>query len=273
MHLGMVAALGFQPKFYFKKVNMANTKTDSKTDFSFSDFKTELKREWMMRRYQKLTQGEVMLEEKVMGFFIHIKTHLVVSWRSVVKRTLDIACCTLALIFFAPVILIVALLIKGDSKGPMLYEQIRVGKKGRLFKIYKFRTMIVDAEEKCGPVWAKTDDPRVTRIGKFLRKSHLDELPQLVNVLLGDMSIVGPRPERPYFVNELRKLIPHYDRRFYAKPGITGLAQIKRHYDETIADVKKKLRYDSLYIQKMCPLLDLKVMMMTVGSVIFQTGR
>ena len=139
--------------------------------------------------------------------------------------------------------------------------------------MYKFRSMIQNAEDTSGPVWAKADDPRITRIGKFMRKTHLDELPQLYNVLRGDMSIVGPRPERPYFVNELRKVIPHYDRRFYAKPGITGLAQIKRHYDETLSDVKKKLRYDRLYVQKMCPLLDLKVMAMTVGSVILQTGR
>ena len=124
-----------------------------------------------------------------------------------------------------------------------------------------------------GPIWASSRDARITRIGTFLRRAHLDELPQFFNVLRGDMSLVGPRPERPHFVKQLRKAIPHYDRRLCVKPGITGLAQIKRRYDESIADVKKKVRYDVLYIRKMCPVLDFMVLALTVKAVLMGTGR
>jgi lipopolysaccharide/colanic/teichoic acid biosynthesis glycosyltransferase len=130
-----------------------------------------------------------------------------------------------------------------------------------------------DAELATGPVWAKQDDPRITRVGSFLRKTHLDELPQFFNVLKGEMSIVGPRPERPHFVSELRKAIPHYDRRHFARPGVTGLAQVKRRYDETLKDVRNKVRYDVLYIRKMCPFLDMKLIFMTVGACLLRTGR
>jgi lipopolysaccharide/colanic/teichoic acid biosynthesis glycosyltransferase len=167
----------------------------------------------------------------------------------------------------------VALAVKLDSAGPIIYSQTRVGLRGKHFKIYKFRTMRQDAELLTGPVWARQNDARITRIGNFLRKTHLDELPQFFNVIKGEMSLVGPRPERPHFVSELRTAIPHYDRRHFAKPGVTGLAQVKRSYDETIADVRKKVRYDVLYIKKMCPLLDIKVIFMTLGECILRTGR
>ena len=150
------------------------------------------------------------------------------------------------LIVFSPIMLVVAMLIKISMGGPILYGQIRVGKNGKLFKIYKFRSMVQDAEAKTGPVLATKNDPRVTGLGKFLRASHLDELPQLFNVLRGQMSFVGPRPERPEFVNQFNEQIVNYSKRHNVKPGITGLAQICLPYDATASD---KLHYDLFYIE------------------------
>ncbi len=150
------------------------------------------------------------------------------------------------LVVFSPIMLVVAALIKITMGGPILYGQIRVGKNGKLFKIYKFRSMVQDAEAKTGPVLATKNDPRVTGLGKFLRASHLDELPQLLNVLSGQMSFVGPRPERPEFVNQFNEQIVNYAKRHNVKPGITGLAQICLPYDATASD---KLHYDLFYIE------------------------
>ncbi|MCM8775340.1 MAG: sugar transferase [Candidatus Omnitrophica bacterium] len=241
--------------------------------FSACEFKKALERDWMLRRYYKWSHGQVPVEDRILDGMERIKLEIITSWRLMVKRLLDISVSTLGLIVFSPVMAVTAIAIKLDSPGPVIFRQSRVGMKGRQFFMYKFRTMHEDAEAATGPVWASQNDPRVTRVGNLLRKTHLDELPQLWNVLEGTMSVVGPRPERPYFVNELRKWIPHYDRRLCAKPGITGLAQIKRRYDETIADVRKKVRYDILYIQKMCPLLDMKVIALTVLAVLGRTGR
>ena len=240
---------------------------------SLAEMRKSLERDWVIRRYQKWMQGEELFEDRVKDFVTKVKTQFVTSWRFLVKRNLDVLVALAALVFAAPIIVLVALVLKLDSRGPVFYSQVRVGRKGKQFNMHKFRTMVDHAEAKTGPVWAKENDPRVTRVGKFLRKTHLDELPQLFNVLKGQMSIVGPRPERPYFVEEFRHMIPHYDRRLCASPGITGLAQIKRRYDETLADVKKKLRYDILYVEKMCPLLDFKVLAMTFGAVMLRTGR
>lgn len=227
----------------------------------------------MLRRYQKSINGQIAFEERIQEMGVNAWSVLKNSWRSIIKRSLDVVSTTLSLVIFAPLMGIVALAVKLDSKGPALYSQVRVGKNGKFFKIYKFRTMKNNAEKESGPVWAQQNDPRITRLGKFLRTSHLDELPQLINVLKGEMSLVGPRPERPMFVEELKKVIPHYEQRLSAKPGITGLAQINRTYDETLQDVKQKVRYDRFYIKKMCPFLDVKVLVLTVGTMMFRTGR
>jgi len=240
---------------------------------SIGEFKTDLERDYMIRRYQKIVHGSVPIEERIGDLITHSYVYLVTSWRLFIKRTLDLTLSLFGIIFGLPLFAVIAIAIKLDSRGPVLYKQERVGMRGKTFFMYKFRSMREDAEYNSGPVWAKEHDPRVTKLGSFLRKTHLDELPQLFNVLVGEMSIVGPRPERPYFVKQLRKQIPHYDRRHYAKPGITGLAQIKRRYDETLSDVKKKVRYDVLYIRKMCPFLDLKVVGLTVLTIIYKTGR
>lgn len=235
--------------------------------------KKELERDFLLRRYHKLLEGRSGWDEKLIESLIRIKTLLVTSWRSIVKRILDVLVAVTGLALSFPIMLMIALAIKLTSKGPVLYKQARIGRYGKIFNILKFRTMKVDAEKETGPIWAKANDPRIIPIGLFLRKAHLDELPQFFNVLKGEMSVVGPRPERPYFVSEFKKVIPHYAKRLYAKPGITGLAQLKRHYDESLSDVKKKLRYDILYVQKMCPILDVKLIALTFGEVVFRTGR
>jgi lipopolysaccharide/colanic/teichoic acid biosynthesis glycosyltransferase len=187
------------------------------------------------------------------------------------KRVMDYGIAVTASILAAPLLLIIALLVKLTSKGPIFYRQVRVGKDGRNFTILKFRSMCVDAEKGTGAVWAKANDPRLTPIGNLLRKSHLDELPQLFNVLKGEMSIVGPRPERPEIVKDLKLVIEDYDKRLEVLPGITGLAQVMNRYDETIEDVKKKVKYDLLYIRKMCWLVEMRILALT--CVVMLTGK
>lgn len=197
------------------------------------------------------------------------------GWRSreKLKRMLDLAGAGTALVLFSPVMAVLAAAIKLESGGPVIYVQERVGLSGRVFKMFKYRSMTVDAEAD-GPRWcAGSADPRITRLGAFLRKTHLDELPQLWNVLKGDMSLVGPRPERPCFVDELERLIPGYAERYRVKPGVTGLAQVHYRYDASIADVKRKLRFDRLYIQNMCLGLDLRILLRTLAVVATQQGK
>jgi exopolysaccharide biosynthesis polyprenyl glycosylphosphotransferase len=179
----------------------------------------------------------------------------------------------LGLLVTSPLLLLTALAVRLTSKGPVLYRQRRVGLNGRLFTVYKFRSMYVDAEARTGAVWAVKDDPRITPVGKWLRKLRLDELPQFWNVVRGDMSIVGPRPERPEFVDLLAAQIPYYRQRLAVKPGITGWAQINHKYGDSELDAMIKLEYDLYYIKHLAPALDfyiifhtLKVMVLSKGS-------
>ncbi len=187
------------------------------------------------------------------------------------KRYFDIFVSAFGFVVAAPIICITGLFIKLVSPGPIFFTQKRVGLNGEIFSIYKLRTMKVDAEKETGPVWASEDDPRLIKFGRIIRKLHLDELPQLYNVLKGDMSIVGPRPERPVFVDELSEKIEEYPKRLRVKPGITGLAQVRHKYDETIEDVKKKVKYDLLYIREMCLMVDIRILLRTI--VVALTGR
>jgi len=189
-----------------------------------------------------------------------------------VKRVLDIILSVLAVILLSPLFLSAYLLIKLSSRGPAIFTQTRVGKDGRLFTIYKFRTMRVDAEKETGAVWAQENDPRLIPYGRFLRKAHIDEIPQFVNVLKGEMSVIGPRPERPVFVDKLKHEITNYERRLDVKPGITGLAQVWHRYDETIEDVKKKIKYDLLYIKKVCLWTDIRILFRTFRVVFTGEG-
>jgi poly-beta-1,6-N-acetyl-D-glucosamine synthase len=186
-----------------------------------------------------------------------------------VKAFIDFMSAAAGLIVASPVMAAVAVAIKLDSKGPAIFKQKRVGLDGRIFTMYKFRSMVVDAEKNTGAVWATKNDPRVTRLGKFIRKTHLDELPQLINVLKGDMSMIGPRPERPDFVRTLNQQIEGYTRRLEVKPGITGLAQVCHKYDETLQDVRMKVKYDVEYIEKASLKTDMYVTLMTARRMVF----
>ncbi|MNS36121.1 UDP-N-acetylgalactosamine-undecaprenyl-phosphate N-acetylgalactosaminephosphotransferase [compost metagenome] len=187
------------------------------------------------------------------------------------KRALDISLAFIGLTVTGILFPIIALLIKLDSPGPVLYSQIRVGRKGRTFRIYKFRTMVQDAEAQ-GAVWAKKNDSRVTKLGDMLRKTRLDELPQLYNVLLGDMSMVGPRPERPEFVQTLAQNIPFFNRRHMVLPGLTGWAQVNYPYGASVEDALEKLQYDLYYIKNRSMFLDIEIILKTVGVVIKKQG-
>ena len=186
------------------------------------------------------------------------------TWEWLLKRLIDIVVSLIVLVVFSPLWLIIALAIKIDSKGPVFYRQKRVGKNKQEFELIKFRSMMPNAEDQTGPKWAEKEDPRVTRMGRFLRRTGIDEIPQFFNVLMSEMSIVGPRPERSYFVSELEQSIQFYSRRLIIKPGITGWAQIKYKYDESIDDVREKLRYDLYYIENMSVLLDMKIIVQTL---------
>jgi exopolysaccharide biosynthesis polyprenyl glycosylphosphotransferase len=192
-----------------------------------------------------------------------------VMWQSMYSFVIALA----ATIVTAPVMLMVAILVRLSSKGPVLYRQKRIGRNGAIFTLFKFRSMYANAEADTGPVWARKDDPRVTPVGRFLRRLRLDELPQLLNVVRGEMSIVGPRPERPEFVRALTEQIPYYRQRHCVKPGITGWAQINHKYGDTIEDTIRKLEFDLFYIKNLAPSLDayiifhtLKVMLLTRGA-------
>jgi len=187
------------------------------------------------------------------------------------KRALDIIVSLLSLMLFAPLILIISLAIRMDSKGPVFYRQERVGEDEKKFNLLKFRSMNVDAEEN-GPVWAKVDDERVTRVGQIIRKLRFDEIPQMFNVLKGEMSFIGPRPERPFFVDSLKNEIPFYSERHVVKPGITGWAQISYQYGASKEDALEKLKYDLYYIKHMSLILDLMILYETIKIVFWSKG-
>lgn len=210
---------------------------------------------------------------QIYGFpLIEISPQIMPPWEEAVKRGMDVVFAALVLLLGMPLWLLIALLIKLDSSGPVLYKQERVGRGGKIFKILKFRSMYQDAEKE-GPQWANRKDPRVTRVGKVLRKLHLDEIPQMWNVLKGDMSLVGPRPERPMFVEELSREIPLYPRRLRVRPGITGWAQVKHKYDESVEDVRKKVQYDLFYIENMSLRMDFKIILSTIAHMLMGKGH
>ncbi|MBI1745531.1 MAG: TIGR03013 family PEP-CTERM/XrtA system glycosyltransferase [Acidobacteria bacterium] len=188
------------------------------------------------------------------------------------KRVFDIGLSLLGVMVCFPLALLIAALIKLDSKGPIVFVQERVGQNGDIFNIMKFRSMRYNAEEDTGPVWAQDVDERVTRVGRFLRLFRLDELPQFINVLRGDMSFVGPRPERSYFVEQLKEAIPYYAQRHSVKPGITGWAQVRYKYGASVNDSLEKLQYDLFYIKNMSLLFDLAILLLSIKIVISGKG-
>ncbi len=211
---------------------------------------------------------------QIYGFpLIEVKPMLLTEWEKLAKRLMDVLVSALFLIVVSPVIILTAIAIRLESRGPVFYKQERLGLNGRVFRILKFRSMYQDAESRTGPVWSTKDDPRITRVGKFIRLVRIDEIPQMINVLRGEMSLVGPRPERPVFVEQLAKQIPYYKRRLNVRPGITGWAQVKHKYDESLEDVKQKLRYDLFYVENISLKMDIKILFRTILVVLFGKGH
>ncbi len=221
--------------------------------------------------YERVT-GKLLIESINPSWFIFSSGFRVTALNRLLKRALDIFCALLGGVLFLPFLPIVALAIRLDSPGTILFRQERVGEREKPFHLFKFRTMRQDAEKGAGAVWAQKDDPRVTKLGRFLRKSRIDEIPQLYNVLIGDMSLVGPRPERPEFVEQLKKVIPYYSERHFVKPGVTGWAQVRYPYGASVEDAVEKLRYDLYYIKNLSVAFDIMIIFETVKVVLFQRG-
>ena len=282
------------------------TKTDTIFDYEIYDARPKGQRFlrkakiWLNCGFWKVFISPLILAGSVLLYAFappkvfngNIKPLFLASLNESLKRLFDILGALVGLILTSVLFLIISILIKLDSKGPVFYTQLRVGQNqrrrsrrklaadiyterrngdrrnvnlnGRPFTIYKFRTMREDAEKKCGPVWASDNDPRITSVGRILRYLHLDELPQLINILKGDMSFVGPRPERPYFVTQFAAQIPKYNERLNIKPGLTGLAQIKCGYDQSVESVKTKLLYDLYYCQKNSFYHYMKILLLTI---------
>jgi len=216
--------------------------------------------------------GKVMLDSLNPSWVVFSQGFNRGTLTNVVKRAIDIVMSVVLLVLFLPVMALTAVLIKLDSRGPVLYRQQRVGECGQVFDVLKFRSMTVDAEKNGQPQWAQKQDNRVTRIGGIIRKLRIDELPQIFNVLKGDMSFVGPRPERPFFVKQLVEHIPYYSARHSVKPGITGWAQVRYPYGSSIEDAKEKLQYDLYYAKNHSWFLDLIIIFETVQVVLFGKG-
>ena len=203
---------------------------------------------------------------------LDINPDIMTELQTLVKRIMDIIISVFGLIVLIPFNIFVAILIKISSTGKIIYKQERMGKERRLFVLYKFRTMYENSEKDSGPVWASENDPRILPIGKILRKFRLDEIPQLLNVFKGEMSIVGPRPERVHFITELEKKIPYYNHRLRVKPGITGWAQVVGSYDKSVDDVINKLKLDFYYIENMSLMLDIKIIILTAWTIVRGKG-
>lgn len=292
---------------YLKATPVASYRTDIVYDAPRWSFgrRIQLKDSWnLLLRKTRYIFGEYAISNAfVLAFVAKTRSRAeVVSYQYAtpidrLQFAFNWVCALVGLLCVLPLMGLIALAIRFDSPGPIIYRQQRVGINrrrqnrrsssdallhcrrqgsdrrrenlfGRPFMVYKFRTMVADAEKRCGPVWATKNDPRTTRIGRFLRKTRLDELPQLFNVLRGEMSMVGPRPERPHFIQQLTKQIDSYSRRLDVLPGITGLAQVERGYDGTIEDVKSKVDCDLRYIQSRSIRKDLAIMFRTVGVVL-----
>ena len=192
--------------------------------------------------------------------------------RMLVKRTFDIVASASLLMLSLPVMIIAAIAVKLESHGPVIYRQSRVGLGGKPFDVLKFRSMRADAERDGTPQWAQRGDSRVTRVGHFMRLTRIDELPQLFSVLAGQMSLVGPRPERPYFVEQIAEKVPFYAARHSVKPGVTGWAQVRHHYGASVEDASDKLEYDLFYIKNFSLLRDLGIMLQTLRVVLWPEG-
>lgn len=224
-----------------------------------------------MSSYFERTLGQIRLDQLHAGWLVFGDGFNQGMVRSVIKRIFDVLAASLLLLLALPVLVVTALLIALDSPGPILYRQVRVGLNGRHFEVLKLRSMRQDAEKPGQPQWAVKSDSRVTRVGRVIRVMRIDELPQLINVLLGDMSLVGPRPERPPFVESLTREVPYYALRHSVKPGLTGWAQVRYQYGSSVDDAREKLQFDLYYVKNHTLFLDLLVLLKTVNVVL--TGK
>ena len=222
--------------------------------------------------FYEIAQSKLMLESITPGWFIFSDGFHRTTILSALKRAIDIALSCIGLLITLPFFPLIAVAIKLDSPGPVFFKQERTGNWEKRFMLIKFRTMSQDAEKGTGAVWAEKNDPRITKLGRFFRGSRVDEIPQLINVLLGSMSFVGPRPERPEFVEKLKAVIPYYSQRHFVKPGLTGWAQVRYSYGSTVGDAVEKLRYDLYYIKNMSPFLDTLIFFETIKVVLFGFG-
>jgi sugar transferase (PEP-CTERM system associated) len=222
--------------------------------------------------YEMLT-GKLIVEQINPAWLIFSQGFQKSRSQRFLKRIIDLILSFSMLTILSPLITVVAIIIKIDSKGPIIFSQERVGQKHKPYMVHKFRSMRSDAEKETGPVWAKDNDDRITRVGRFLRKWRIDELPQLWNVLKGEMSFVGPRPEREHFVKQLMEIIPYYGERFSVKPGLSGWAQVSYGYGASIRDAIEKLNYDLFYIKNMSILMDMMIVARTIKTVLFGMGR
>ncbi|MEO8857334.1 MAG: TIGR03013 family XrtA/PEP-CTERM system glycosyltransferase [Burkholderiaceae bacterium] len=225
----------------------------------------------MATHFEK-TLGQIRLDSVSAGWLIFGDGFSQGLLRTIIKRLFDIVCAVILLIVASPIIVLTGILIVLESGGPILYLQERVGLNGRLFNVVKFRSMRTDAEQDGQPRWASAQDDRVTRVGRIIRKLRIDELPQLFSVLNGDMSLVGPRPERPYFVDKLTQEIPYFAVRQSVKPGVTGWAQVRYHYGASVEDSAEKLQYDLYYVKNHTLFLDLVILFETVSVVLTAKG-
>ncbi len=221
--------------------------------------------------YERLT-GKIATELLRPSWLIFARGNRAADIIYHVRRVINLALSIVGFTLSLPIMALVAIAVKLESRGPVFYTQERVGKNGRTFKIIKFRSMSVDAEKTSGPQWAEKSDPRATRVGRVIRKLRLDELPQFINIIRGDMNFVGPRPERPVFVTQLSDIIPYYQQRHLIKPGLTGWAQIKFPYGSSVEDSFEKLRYDLYYIKNRSLFLDTIIIFETVKTVLFGRG-
>ncbi len=222
---------------------------------------------------EDIISGNVRTYELFGYKLLELFPDLLSPFERMLKRSFDIIAASVMILLSLPVMIVSAVIIKIDSEGDVIYRQKRVGKDFKEFTLYKFRSMKKDAEAATGAVWATRDDPRITKFGMFMRKTRIDELPQLVNVLTGNMSFVGPRPERKVFVDKFIKTIPFYYKRLNVKPGLTGWAQVKHKYDESFEDVKEKLKYDLYYIENLSLKLDIIILFYTAKVVINFKGH
>ncbi len=221
--------------------------------------------------YETLT-GKVLVTKIKPSWLIFSEGFRKSKTKTIVKRIEDIFISSIMLIVLSPVLILTSLIIKLESRGPVLFSQDRVGQNKKEYMMHKFRSMVEDAEKLTGPVWAQTNDNRITRVGKVIRKFRIDELPQLWDVLMGKMSMVGPRPERKHFTDDLEEKIPFYSERFIIKPGLTGWAQVSYNYGATVDDAIEKLNYDLFYIKNLSITMDIVIILRTVKTVLFGRG-